>query len=283
MKTILILLLMCNAVFLYWHRGEDADYLKALSELRADVTYGWQIISDKEMRTTYLDKSLFYATAAGKQLVAIATGLATGRAAESETYVAITMTSGHEVKGRLVRKGAAGDYVLALPGSRITIAKNNIERVEEIIGEDAEIIKQTIEDSQYRKTKSTEGNRQSVESPLVRTIPWEYDIKPAITKAAAQGKLVMVDFSTTWCGWCKKLDKETFANRQVRALLNKHFVCAKIDGDRRKDLTRQYKVTGFPHILFINKHGHVLYRQSGYVGPEKFMEILNRVIVAQKK
>ena len=39
---------------------------------------------------------------------------------------------------------------------------------------------------------------------------WTTDWDKAMAAARAQKKPVVVDFYTDWCGWCKKLDKETY-------------------------------------------------------------------------
>ena len=49
-------------------------------------------------------------------------------------------------------------------------------------------------------------------------------------------KLGFIDFSTSWCGWCKKLDKETFANDTVARILNKYYHAAKFDAESKDDV-----------------------------------------------
>lgn len=42
---------------------------------------------------------------------------------------------------------------------------------------------------------------------------------------------VLVDFYTDWCGWCKKMDAETFAHPVIAEILNKHFYIVKFDAE----------------------------------------------------
>ena len=56
--------------------------------------------------------------------------------------------------------------------------------------------------------------------------------------AAAQGKPAMMFVTTTWCGYCKMLAKESFNDPEIRGLLA-NFVCVIVDGDTESDAMRQ--------------------------------------------
>lgn len=47
-----------------------------------------------------------------------------------------------------------------------------------------------------------------------------------------EDKLIIVDFYTDWCGWCKKLDNETYRDAEVVALVNKYFYPVKFDAEQ---------------------------------------------------
>lgn len=48
-----------------------------------------------------------------------------------------------------------------------------------------------------------------------KAIDWERDYENALTRAKKENKLVIVNVYTDWCGQCRRMDKETFANREV--------------------------------------------------------------------
>lgn len=43
---------------------------------------------------------------------------------------------------------------------------------------------------------------------------------------------VYVDVYTSWCGWCKVMDKKTFTNPQVIKYINKNFYAVKFDAEQ---------------------------------------------------
>ena len=91
--------------------------------------------------------------------------------------------------------------------------------------------------------------------------------------AAKQHKDVMIDFYTTWCGWCKVLDTKTYTDEAVTKTADAKFVCVKIDAEQGegKDLARQYKITGYPTIVFFTSTGKEITRVVGFEDAGKFL------------
>jgi thioredoxin-related protein len=61
--------------------------------------------------------------------------------------------------------------------------------------------------------------------PAMRWLPWN----EAYKQAQSQKKMALINLYTDWCGWCKKLDKDTFENPDVIAYVDSFFVCTKIN------------------------------------------------------
>lgn len=58
----------------------------------------------------------------------------------------------------------------------------------------------------------------------------------ALKEAKQQIKPVFIDCYTTWCKWCKVLDKETFENDTIAAMLNKLYYPVKFDAEGNDEL-----------------------------------------------
>lgn len=48
---------------------------------------------------------------------------------------------------------------------------------------------------------------------------------------------IFVDTYTDWCGWCKKMDKETFTNSVISDILNNKFYPVKFDAEGKESIT----------------------------------------------
>lgn len=78
--------------------------------------------------------------------------------------------------------------------------------------------------------------RQHANNP-VDWMPWG---AAALSKAEAEGKLMLVSIGYSACHWCHVMEHESFSDPEVAEVMNRHFVCIKIDREERPDLDRFY-------------------------------------------
>ena len=112
--------------------------------------------------------------------------------------------------------------------------------------------------------------RKSVSSK--KSLPWLYDLSKAKLAARAKHKLIVVDVFTDNCGWCKRLDHETFENPGVVDELGQRVIWLKLNARISIDELKPYKIDGFPTILILNDSGKLVSSFSGYLPPEQFAE-----------
>ena len=111
------------------------------------------------------------------------------------------------------------------------------------------------------------------------SINWYKDLPEAKTQAQAQNKPILIDFYTDWCGWCKRLDKDPYAHKDV-ADFAKGFICVKINADEHRQLTKEYGVRGFPTTVFLRPDGVLIEAVPGYMPPDKFLTLMKRMLTA---
>ncbi|MDX1932157.1 MAG: thioredoxin domain-containing protein [Capsulimonadales bacterium] len=101
------------------------------------------------------------------------------------------------------------------------------------------------------------------------------DVRSACVRAARTKKVVLIDFYTTWCGPCKKLDAETWKDPAVRRWLVAKTVSRKIDAEKEVDLARRYRIDAYPTILLLRPDGREIDRLVGFQAPKNFIEEAN--------
>ena len=64
-----------------------------------------------------------------------------------------------------------------------------------------------------------------------------YSIEEAEKLYNKSPKPFFIDTYTDWCGWCKKMDKETFTNSVIAEILNNKFYPVKFDAEGKENVT----------------------------------------------
>ncbi|MEQ8786109.1 MAG: thioredoxin domain-containing protein [Pirellulaceae bacterium] len=67
--------------------------------------------------------------------------------------------------------------------------------------------------------------------------PWGEE---ALAKAKKEKKLIFLSVGYSSCHWCHVMERESFLDKEIAALLNKHFVCIKVDREERPDIDQIY-------------------------------------------
>jgi len=112
----------------------------------------------------------------------------------------------------------------------------------------------------------------------------------ALKKARKENKHVFVHFTATWCGWCKKMERETYTDTTVIKLLDKNFVCSKVWGDtdtlfnidgyqitQRALAQTQFGVRSYPTLWFVSPSGGKVGPVPGYRPADQLTKVLEFV------
>jgi uncharacterized protein YyaL (SSP411 family) len=62
----------------------------------------------------------------------------------------------------------------------------------------------------------------------------------ALEKATTENKLILVSIGYSACHWCHVMERESFENYEVAEVMNKHFICVKVDREERPDIDQIY-------------------------------------------
>jgi thioredoxin-related protein len=80
------------------------------------------------------------------------------------------------------------------------------------------------------------ANSQSANTSANSTVKW-FTIQEAEKLNKQAPRPIFIDTFTDWCGWCKKMDRDTFTNSVISDILNNKFYPVKFDAEGKENIT----------------------------------------------
>lgn len=108
-------------------------------------------------------------------------------------------------------------------------------------------------------------------------IDWNPQFQWALEQAKSENKIVMVDFFTHWCHWCKVLDQKTYVDPTVCDLANR-LVSVKVNAESEVAVAARYGVSAYPTITFLNPDGSLRKQVRGFLPPDQFAATMREVL-----
>ena len=72
-------------------------------------------------------------------------------------------------------------------------------------------------------------------------VGWHAWGEAAFERAQAEDKPILLDVGAVWCHWCHVMDRESYEDPEIAAIINKHFIAVKVDRDERPDVDARYQ------------------------------------------
>jgi len=132
-------------------------------------------------------------------------------------------------------------------------------------------------------TDTTENRLKDSASPYLRSaahqpVDWHEWGEEAFAHARAEGKPILLDIGAVWCHWCHVIDRESYENPEIAALINQFYVPVKVDRDERPDVDSRYQSAisaisgqgGWPLTAFLTPDGKPFFGGT-YFPPEDAM------------
>ena len=117
----------------------------------------------------------------------------------------------------------------------------------------------------------------------------------AVAAQKENPKKIIMDAYTAWCGWCKKMDKETFKNKDIVNYINEHFYAVKFDAEGNDEinfkgneftnpnydpskskgrnsshqLSQYFSIRSFPTIVYLDEDANLISPIPGYKTPQQ--------------
>jgi len=85
----------------------------------------------------------------------------------------------------------------------------------------------------------------------------------AFARAQTEDKPILLDIGAVWCHWCHVMDRESYEDPEIAAIINQHYVAVKVDRDERPDVDARYQAAvsaisgqgGWPLTAFLTPDG----------------------------
>ena len=118
----------------------------------------------------------------------------------------------------------------------------------------------------------------AVGRPARAQVRWGSDLAAARKEAARVGRPVLLDFRASWCGPCLKMERETFSDPTIAALLGR-MVCVRVDVDEQPALARTYGIQSIPRLIVLPAKGdQPLLDLQGFAAPDLLLPDLRRAL-----
>src|SRR6202161_2222297 len=117
-------------------------------------------------------------------------------------------------------------------------------------------------------THAPKNRLKNSASPYLRSaahqpIDWNEWGEEAFEKARSEEKPVLLDIGAVWCHWCHVIDRESYENPEIAAMINKLYIPVKVDRDERPDVDARYQSAvsalsgqgGWPLTAFLTPDG----------------------------
>src|SRR6202795_2864007 len=104
-------------------------------------------------------------------------------------------------------------------------------------------------------------------SAMHQPIQWQEWGEEAFASAQRENMPMLLGMGAVWCHWCHVMDRESYDNPDVAAIVNEHFIAVKVDRDERPDIDSRYQVAisavsgqgGWPLTAFLTPDGKPFY------------------------
>src|SRR6202051_1500325 len=133
-------------------------------------------------------------------------------------------------------------------------------------------------------------------SAMHQPVQWHEWSEDAFASARRENKPMLLDIGAVWCHWCHVMDRESYDDPGVAAIVNEHFIAVKVDRDERPDIDSRYQAAvsavsgqgGWPLTAFLTPDGRPFYGgtyfppSDGY-GRPSFKRVLLSIANAYKE
>ena len=115
-------------------------------------------------------------------------------------------------------------------------------------------------------------------SAMHQPIAWQEWGEAAFAQAQRDNKPILLDIGAVWCHWCHVMDRESYEDAEIAAILNEHYVAIKVDRDERPDVDSRYQAAvsamsgtgGWPLTVILTPDGKPFFGGTYFPKEERY-------------
>lgn len=95
-------------------------------------------------------------------------------------------------------------------------------------------------------------------------VSWHLDYASARREAWRMQRPILIDFGTSDCFWCRRLESTTFRHPRIVSLLKSEFITLKVNAEHHPRLANALGIQGYPTLVLASPGGQILNVLEGY-------------------
>ena len=134
------------------------------------------------------------------------------------------------------------------------------------------------------------------DSYINNEIDW-ISFEEAVSRTEVNPKMILIDLYTDWCGWCKKMDRDTYSRKEIVSYVNEKFYAVKFNAEGSQEVnfrgyTFKFVPSGrkgyhelaaaltqnklsYPTTVFLNEEFQIIQPIPGYLDALSF-DVISR-------
>jgi uncharacterized protein len=115
-------------------------------------------------------------------------------------------------------------------------------------------------------------------SAMHQPVQWHEWGAEAFARAAGEDKPILLDIGAVWCHWCHVMDRESYEDPGLAAVINQNFIPVKVDRDERPDVDTRYQAAvaaisgqnGWPLTAVLTPQGQPFFGGTYFPRDERY-------------
>lgn len=115
---------------------------------------------------------------------------------------------------------------------------------------------------------------QSPDTDAEGPIDWIEDPARAVELARESGRPVLAYVASERCGFCRKMERETWTNAEIARVVGERFVPLRLTATRHRAVVRALGVRAYPSTFVLTPQGRGVSAATGYLPPARLERLL---------